>query len=74
VGVLGAGAGRSYTVVGDTVNVASRLEGVAPVGAVVVGEGTVRRLAGARTEALEPVAVKGKREPVAVFRLQSVGV
>jgi class 3 adenylate cyclase len=74
VGVLGAGTGRSYTVVGDTVNVASRLEGVAPVGAVVVGEGTVRRLAGARTETLEPVAVKGKREPVAAFRLQSVGV
>jgi adenylate cyclase len=70
VGVLGAGAGRSYTVVGDTVNVASRLEGVAPVGGVVVGEGTLRRLEGARVQALAPLAVKGKREPVAAYVLE----
>ena len=30
VGILGAGEGRSYTVVGDTVNVASRLQAAAP--------------------------------------------
>jgi class 3 adenylate cyclase len=71
VGLLGAGAGRSYTVVGDTVNVASRLEGVAPVGGIVVGEGTLRRLEGARVQALAPVAVKGKREPVAAYVLES---
>ena len=60
-------------VTGDTVNTAARLLGVAPVGGVVVGEATR-----AATEhaveyvALEPVAVKGKPEPLAVYHARSV--
>ena len=52
VGILGAGEGRSYTVVGDTVNVASRLQAAAPVGGVAVGAATLRHLPGARVESL----------------------
>ena len=52
VGILGAGEGRSYTVVGDTVNVASRLQAAAPVGGVAIAAATLRHLPGARVESL----------------------
>jgi class 3 adenylate cyclase/tetratricopeptide (TPR) repeat protein len=57
-------------VVGDVVNTASRLQGVAPAGGVVVGEATfraTRRLFD--YEELGPVRVKGKADPVPVWRL-----
>ena len=40
-----AGADPGFGVVGDVVNTASRLQGAAPVGGVLVGKGTVRALA-----------------------------
>src|SRR5918995_537489 len=58
-------------VVGDVVNTASRLEGVAPAGGVVVGEATfraTRRLFD--FEELGAVRVKGKADPVPVWRLE----
>jgi class 3 adenylate cyclase/tetratricopeptide (TPR) repeat protein len=61
-------AGEGF-VTGDVVNVASRLQSVAPVGGVVVGELT-RRATGDQIdyEELEPVSVKGKDEPLAIWR------
>jgi class 3 adenylate cyclase len=56
-------------VTGDVVNTASRLQGVAPVDGVAVSEQTYRmteRVFG--WEYLEPVQVKGKAEPVAIWR------
>jgi class 3 adenylate cyclase len=73
VGVVGAREGKSYTVIGDTVNVAARLQGAAPVGAVAIGPGTLRGLPGARVRALGPVALKGKREPVEAYVLEALG-
>jgi class 3 adenylate cyclase len=68
--VVSLAAGNdSEGVVGDVVNTASRLEGVAPVGGVVVGEPTwraTRQLFDYR--ALEPVRVKGKAEPLALWQ------
>jgi class 3 adenylate cyclase/tetratricopeptide (TPR) repeat protein len=56
-------------VTGDVVNVASRLQGLAPAGGVVVGELTYRATRMAiEYEELEPVGVKGKDEPVPIWR------
>jgi class 3 adenylate cyclase/tetratricopeptide (TPR) repeat protein len=54
---------------GDVVNVASRLQGIAPIGGIVVGEGTYRATRYMFDyEELEPVTLKGKAEPVPVWR------
>jgi adenylate cyclase len=73
VGVVGAPEGKSYTVIGDTVNVAARLQGAAPVGAVAIGAETLRGLRGARVRSLGAVALKGKREPVDAYVLEGLG-
>jgi class 3 adenylate cyclase/tetratricopeptide (TPR) repeat protein len=64
-------ARQTEGVVGDVVNTASRLQGVAPAGGVVVGEVTfraTRRLFD--YQELGPVQVKGKADPVPVWQLQ----
>jgi class 3 adenylate cyclase len=68
VAVLGTGGGRTHTVLGDTVNVASRLQAVAPVGGVVVGTETARRIDIA-TEPIGPTPVKGRDAPVEAYLL-----
>ena len=60
----------SEGVVGDVVNTAARLQGVAPVNGVVVGEATWRATrARFDLEPLVPVVVKGKAEPVPIWRV-----
>ncbi len=72
ISVLGAEGGRTHTVVGDTVSVASRLEGVAPVGGVAVSGETRDRLRGAHVELLGRLDLKGKTELVTAYRLLSL--
>jgi class 3 adenylate cyclase len=69
VSVLGTEGGRTATVIGDTVNVASRIEGKAPAGGVAIGPATKALLPGAVTEPLGLLQLKGKLEPLTVDRL-----
>jgi class 3 adenylate cyclase/predicted ATPase len=63
--VLAGQMGEDYTVVGDTVNVAARLQAAARPGTVTVGEGTYRATRDAFSYAeLEPLSLKGKSRPV----------
>jgi class 3 adenylate cyclase/tetratricopeptide (TPR) repeat protein len=59
---------------GDAVNVASRLEKAAAPGTVLLGEETARLVRGTvEVEPVPPLALKGKAEPVAAYRLLAVG-
>ncbi len=63
--VLAGRVGEGYTVIGDPVNVAARLQAAAEPGSVIVGEVT-HRLTRSAIEyvALEPLELKGKSKPV----------
>jgi adenylate cyclase len=70
VGYVGAEQHRNFAVIGDTTNTASRLQTAAKTGEVVIAAATRDAIGDeAVVETLPPVEAKGKREPVAAFRL-----
>lgn len=69
VGLVGA-AEQQRVALGDTANVAARLQSVAAPGTAVVGESTARGLAHRFVlETLGEIAVKGRSQPIAAWRL-----
>ena len=61
-------------VMGDAVNVAARLASAAPVDGIVAGEATARLVGAAlEAEALEPLVLKGKAEPVPAVLVTGLG-
>jgi class 3 adenylate cyclase/tetratricopeptide (TPR) repeat protein len=69
-GNVGHDLRMSYTVMGDTVNVASRLEDAAKAGQIFVSRNTYRLTRGAFAfQEMEPIKVKGKRDPLMVYEL-----
>ncbi|MBD0347803.1 MAG: AAA family ATPase [Thermoleophilia bacterium] len=66
-------AAADALVTGDAVNVAARLEQAAAPGEILMGAATHRLCRNAvRAEHVEPLALKGKTEPVAAIRLLGV--
>jgi class 3 adenylate cyclase/uncharacterized membrane protein YqjE len=72
IGNIGSDEFRNFTAIGDTVNLAARLEQeVAEAGQVVLGPATHTAIADlAVARRLEPIEIKGKRHPVAPWVLE----
>lgn len=67
------GLTNEYTAIGDTVNLANRLETAAPKGGILISHDTHQLVRGIfNVTELEPIMVKGKSEPIRVYTVQSV--
>jgi class 3 adenylate cyclase len=70
VGNVGAGDHRSFSAIGDTTNVAARLQAAARPGGILISAATREHVGDVATvEPLGRVALKGKDEPIEVFEL-----
>jgi predicted ATPase/class 3 adenylate cyclase len=67
--ILGTvGSTNEFTALGDTTNLAARLEHAAPIGGILIAHDTYRQVRGAFVvQPLKPISVKGKSEPIQVY-------
>lgn len=68
---MGAGVvGEKYAIVGETPNIAARLESAAEPGSIAISEATQRLITGyVETEALGQLPLKGVSRPIEVYRV-----
>jgi class 3 adenylate cyclase len=63
----------THGLAGDAINLASRLQGIAKAGEIIVGPETYNQTLNMFSfEKLEPTRIKGKQKPVSIFRVQSI--
>ena len=75
VGSIGNDLRMDYTAVGDTTNVAARLQAAADPGRILIAEATHRLVAGYfHTRSLGDLALKGKAEPVGAWEVISARI
>ena len=68
--IVGGGQQRSFTAIGDTTNVAARLQAAAQPGSVLIGEATYELVRGEISAAAHgELELKGKTEPVPVYEV-----
>jgi class 3 adenylate cyclase len=70
VGSIGDNLRMDYSAIGDTTNLAARLQQVAAPGTLLMSDATSRLIQGyIRVEALPPIEVRGKTEPVTAYNV-----
>jgi len=69
VGNIGSERVMDYTVVGDTVNVAKRLQELADGGQILLSEATYRLVKGVRARRQPPLQLMGRQEPITAFAI-----